>query len=331
MKKSILAALALLLCLVSCRDLSRQERADAELLPAAPDYNDSTQWYVSSRSAEADMFYVISCETGDYPTADGQTCHYADTYADSLRMPIYGEMLGVDTLLSGRLNYYSPYYRQCSLQTFASDSTAALRFPVALDDVRRAFAHYLKHMNNGRPFILAGFSLGAKIVLQLMAEMDDATYGRMIAAYAIGTEIPRELADTCRRVVAARGADDTGVTISYNSVRDVEAAFSTQSAFAINPVNWKTDSTPAQFVTEPTARIPVDEQKPITMTAHLDMPTQLLLVDGYHGPSQMLPVIGKEGNYHTSEIWFYRRYLRENIALRAATFLKRKKGATTER
>ena len=34
--------------------------------PAEPDYRDSTQWYITDRGAAADVFYIISTETGDY-------------------------------------------------------------------------------------------------------------------------------------------------------------------------------------------------------------------------------------------------------------------------
>jgi hypothetical protein len=287
-----------------------------EWVPAEPDYQDSTQWYITDRQAAADLFYIISTETGDYQLPDGETCHYADTYGDSLRLPLYGEMLGVDTLVSGYLNYYSPYYRQCSLQSFESDSLAAARMPLALGDVRRAFGHYLKHYNDGRPFILAGFSQGAHIMMELLKEMDNDTYRRMIAAYAIGITIPG--ADS--HIVAAKGADDTGVTICYNSVRDTGCAMRgwSKSSIAINPVNWMTDGTPATLITEPSPLLPVDEQRKDTMTVHLDTTSGLLIVEGFTAKDYVLPLLGLEGNYHTREIWLYRDQLRENMALRAS-------------
>lgn len=308
------------LLLTACRVAPFTTADDS--IPSAPDYQDTTQWYVSDRHAEADVFYVISTETGDYVRPDGVACHYADTYNDSLRAPLYGEMLGVDSLLSGALNYYSPYYRQCSLQSFETDSLAAARMPLALDDVRRAFRHYLDHQNGGRPFILAGFSQGAHITLQLLREMDDADYQRLIAAYAIGVTIPDSLLGP--HVVAAKESDDTGVTICYNSVRDVDCAMRgwEHSSVAINPVNWCTDSTAATLITEPSPLLPVAEQKKDTMTVRLDVRSGLLLVDGFTAKDYVLPLIGKEGNYHSREIWLYRDQLRTNMALRARVFLK---------
>lgn len=296
----------------------------SDVLPAAPDYSDCEQWWVSYHQGAADIFYVISTETGDYQLPDGSLCHYADTYNDSVRVALTGEMEGVDRLLSGNLNYYSPYYRQCSFQSFTAHSLAAERLLLAFDDVRRAFNHYLSHMNQGRPFVLAGYSQGAMAVLQLVQEMDSVTCSRMIAAYAIGVNIPQSLLDSCHRIVPARGADDTGVTIAYNSVRDsgcVVHGLGDDNAVAINPVNWCTDATPATLVTVPSPAIPEAEQQVDTLTVRLDPSTRLLLVDGFTGTDYVLPLIGKEGNYHSREIWLYRKQLRENIARRTRAWL----------
>ena len=293
--------------------------------PATPDYNDATQWYVADRHGEADLFYIVSTETSDYTLADGTTYHHADTHNDSIRELLHEEMQGVDILLSGNLNFFSPYYRQCTLETFVSDSLTAERLPVASDDVRRAFRHYLKYMNNGRPFILAGFSQGAMILLDVLKEMDDDTYSRMIAAYIIGMAISQDVADSTPHIVAAQDSGDTGVTICYNSVRDASCSLWPRSAAGINPVNWRTDSTPAMLITEPSPFIPLQEQNKDTLTVHLDEETNMLCVEGYTGTDYQLPLIGKEGNYHSREIWFYRDQLRENMALRAARFLDKNK------
>ena len=319
-----LKLIVLAACLLSLLAQCQSPKTSQEALPAAPNYDEASQWYITDRQSQADVFYIISTETGDYTLA-GVPYHHADTYNDSLRAPLYSEMLGVDTLVSGRLNYYAPYYRQCSLQSFGSDSLMAARYPIALDDVRRAFKHYLSHYNQGRPFILAGYSQGAMIMLQLLQEMDEATFQRLIAAYAIGVSISKEqLASP--HIIPATGADDTGVTICYNSVRDARNAVSRigeNNVVAINPVNWRTDAMPVTFMTEPTPLLPVDQQQKDTLTVHLDQASHLLFVEGYTATDYVLPLFGMEGNYHTREIWLYRDQLRDNMALRAATFLKK--------
>lgn len=294
--------------------------AKADRMPQTPNYSDSTQWYAVLRGGEADLFYIISTETGDYLLPDGSCCCYADTYSDSLRAPMLSEMQGVDALLSGGLNFYSPYYRQCSLQSFVNDSLTATRLPLATDDVRRAFVHYLEHQNQGRPFLLAGFSQGAMIALELLCEMDDETYSRMVAAYLIGISVPQEVLDECPRIKPAQGADDCGVTICYNSVRDTTCSMWPRSVLAINPVNWTTEATSALLLTEPSPFLPPEGQPCDTLTVRLDSVTNLLLVDGYSATDYQIPLIGREGNYHSREIWLYRHQLRDNMQLRAAAF-----------
>ena len=318
------ATILMAVLFAQCTSSHGEPRTVVDVLPMAPEYADTSQWFVADRRAAIDIFYITSTETGDYSLPDGTVCHYADTHNDSTRQPIYGEMQGVDALISGSFNYYSPYYRQCSLQSFASDSLAAARLPVAAGDVKRAFSYYIAHLNGGRPFVLAGFSQGAMIMLDLLKEMDDKTFKRMVAAYAIGITIQQDQLDACPRIIAARGATDTGVTICYNSVRDVGCAMHgwEHSSVAINPVNWCTDATPATLVTEPSPLIPLDQQLKDTLTVSLDTASGLLLVKGYTASDYILPLIGKEGNYHSREIWLYRNQLRDNIVTRVAYYMK---------
>ena len=78
------------------------------------------------------------------------------------------------------------------------------------------------------------------------------------------------------------------------------------------------------LITEPSPLLPVDKQKKDTMTVRLDTITGLLLVEGLTATDYVLPLIGKEGNYHSREIWFYREQLRKNMELRARQFITRK-------
>ena len=318
----------LMVCLLfaQCRTHYIQPVYHLDVLPSAPQYADKSQWYITDRNAPADIFYIISTETGDYPLAGGAVSHFSDTYNDSTRQPLLGEMQGVDRLVSGGLNYYSPYYRQCSLQTFMDDSTTQARLPIAVDDVKRAFGYYLKHLNGGRPFVLAGYSQGAMIMLELMKEMDNKTFDRMVAAYAIGITISQDDLKACPRIVPARGEEDTGVTICYNSVQDAGCAMRgfEHSDVVINPVNWHTDATPATLMTVPSPIIPVEQQRTDTLTVHIDQASGLLFVDGFTGTDYVLPLIGNAGCYHSREIWLYRNQLRGNIARRTANYLKNK-------
>lgn len=304
-KLNLLVATVLIISAVSCKHRN-------DVIPIAPDYGDTTQWYVVDRDAAVDVFYVVSTECGDY-TIGGNTMHYADTRNDSIRALLYGEMVGVDQLLAGELNYYSPYYRQVTMETYTDDSLVDARMPMAYGDVRKAFNYYLEHYNQGRPFILAGFSQGAMAVVDLLKEMDDETYSRLVAAYVIGYKVT----DTNAHIRPAQDSADLGVTICYNSVRDNSCAIpflSDGNLMAINPVNWRTDATPAMLV---------DPRYGDTHTVTLDTTSLLLHIGGYTRNDYMLPLVGCEGNYHCLEISLFRDVLRRNISLRASRFLQR--------
>lgn len=317
LQPSALCALALMFACLACTFSCRWQGNVRSVLavPQTPVYSDSTQWHIVNRHAPIDLFYIVSTETGDY-LFNGTPCHYADTYNDSIRSLLYAEMVGVDEIMSNQLNYFSPYYRQCTLQSFTSSDLMQKRIPLAMGDVRRAFSHYLQHLNGGRPFILAGFSQGAYAVVELLKEMDSATYSRMVAAYVIGWKVTDEDLTKTHNIRPAHDSTDIGVTICYNSVRDNTCAIpllSDGNRMAINPVNWRTDATPATLIS------PIS---PDTVTVTLDTNTLLLTVEGYSPTNYVLPLIGREGNYHSLEISLYRDCLRRNVALRAERYLK---------
>ncbi len=299
MKRYLYLSLALAAALAACSP-------KGETIPEVPDYADITQWYIADRGAAVDVFYIVSTECDDY-TLGGKPMHYADTRNDSIRALLYGEMEGVDRLLAGELNYYSPYYRQVTMETYTSDSLVEARMPLAYGDVRKAFDYYMEHYNNGRPFILAGFSQGAMAVVDLLNEMADSTYSRLVAAYVLGYKVT----DTNAHIRPAQDSADLGVTICYNSVKDNSCAvpiLSDGNLMAINPANWRTDATPATLI---------DPRYGDTLTVTLDTTTLLLHIDGYKRNDYMLPLIGCEGNYHCLEISLFSEVLRRNIALRA--------------
>lgn len=293
-----------------------------ETTPPIPDYANASQWHIVDRQAPVDFFYIVSTEIGDYKL-DGFDYHFAHTYRDSIRQPLLGEMKGVDSLLSGDLNFYSPYYRQCSLQTFTSDSLVAARSTLAMSDIVDAFNYYLRHYNNGRPFILGGFSQGGMAVVEILKHLSPEAQKQLVAAYVIGWKVTDDDLNDAPYLRPAQDSADLGVVVCYNSVRDNSCAIpilSQGNRFAINPVNWRTDATPATLPNPLTAS---NEDKLLTVV--LDTNSLLLQVSGYTRNDYILPLFGREGNYHTLEISLYQHPLRRNLALRAQQFCNPKK------
>lgn len=292
-----------------------------ERVPAAPDYADPQAWYRTEPETEvaarADVFYVLPTCVWDWQDGEGQWCHYADPYDPAQRAAMQPSYELAAEIFGGRGAFCAPYYRQITLDAWiAGEEAVERRFGVAMQDIRAAFARFIREESEGRPFVLAGFSQGGKGVVELLRELPDSLSERLVAAYVIGYRVTEEdLAAVAIR--PAEGAGDTGVTVCYNSVADAAAICPvlSPSALCINPLNWRTDGEPA----------PLND----SVTVRVDTDRRVLLVEGfdpmrYYEPS--LAGLFAVGNYHLQELFFYRDALKENVILRTdAWYGSRKK------
>ena len=272
------------------------------------------EFYTHMRDhAGADIFYVCSTETSDWINAQGDTVHFADMTRPEHRAALYGEMHGVDSLVCPEMfNFYAPYYNQATMEGLLRDTANFVpRCAKATQEIVTAFDDYMEHLNQGRPFVLMGYSQGAYAVVELLKRFTPEQAARMVAAYVIGYQVT-ESDLRYPYIRAAQSATDTGVTICYNSVVSTDAeipVLSGQTMIGINPVNWATDATPASYVFDYGG---VD----ITLTATLDTLAHLTVIKGYNGACPVIPFVGKQGNFHCLEIPLYYRSLRENITTR---------------
>ena len=299
---------------LSTLSLVAQETID--IMPPAPDYGDASQWYIHDQNGVADIFYVISTETGDHMEG-ADTCHFANTKHPLQREQMLVEMAAVDTFYTGKLNYYSPYYRQVSMDALTAPKRLPARMARAIDDVKASWQYYLEHFNQGRPFIMAGYSQGAAAVLAIMKEMPDSIAQRMVASYIIGFRVTAGDLDDIHNLRPARGAMDVGVTVCFNSVASSECELDVVSGgnlLCINPVNWRTDTISTSFIYD---LPPVKD----TLSVACDPEHHLLIVKGFK-EQEILPVIGMPGNYHNYELRFYYPFIRQNIADRVAAYQK---------
>ena len=198
---------------LSC-STSEQDGAGGKL--PVPDYAQSEMWYRSLEGAAnkaVDVFYITPTCIWDWKDQSGQTIHYMDVTNSAQRSLVDGSNALAYALFEKSCNFYSPYYRQITMNSwFESEEVINERYAVAHQDVVRAFKYYLEHYNNGRPFILAGHSQGAKAVIELLKHsVTPEQYQRMVAAYAFGFSVgSNELAQS-PLLKPASGADADGV------------------------------------------------------------------------------------------------------------------------
>lgn len=297
--------------IMACSPTGTSEKT---FVPEAPDYNDATMWITvdgDSTGTGADVFYVVSTWEEDWSKmVDGDTvqCHYADVWNPVHREHMATEINKAAAYMSPGNRFYAPYYRHTTIEAFMlndEDSTRA-RARLAMNDVCEAFDYFQAHRDTLRPLIIAGFSQGGMAVVELLKHIDATTYRQLAAAYVLGYKVTP--ADTlhCPRIKAAQGETDTGVTICYNTVKDVKYVNPVIAAtcMAINPVNWRTDATPATLHD--------------TITVTLSPEHHVLVVTGYSG-AEYHPYKGfiNVGDIHSCEPWLYSNCLAQNINARA--------------
>lgn len=289
---------------------SCSESKTGPYMAAAPDYSDAQMWYISEAEAEAeaeaDVFYILPTCVWDWTDSEGRTCHYADVYNPEHIAALLPSNQLADEIFGEYADFYSPYYRQITLDSWTDEETVNERFPHAMDDVFRAFEHYMDNMNEGKPFVIAGFSQGAKCVVELVKSLDEKEMQRLVAAYVIGYKVTEEDLQN-GKIKPAQSCSDTGVTICYNSVESPECVNPglSPSEICINPVNWRCDPEPATV--QDTVSVSVD-------TAH-----KLLIVKGLDSDKYYHPSLGNlfvKGNYHLLELELYKDSLKENVRQR---------------
>jgi hypothetical protein len=210
-------------------------------------------------------------------------------------------------------NFYAPYYRHITLDTWATlnEDTIHRRAILSMGDVKKAFDYFIAHRDNSRPLVIAGFSQGGLAVVELLKHMSDETYKHLAAAYVLGYKVTAQDTTVTKHIIAAKDSADVGVTICYNSVKDVKyiQPIISSSIMCINPVNWRTDDTPAIL------------KGTITVTMS---PEHNVLVLKNYSASEYKPILGilNVGDIHSCEPWLYSDCLRKNIKLRIRNFTK---------
>ncbi len=273
-------------------------------------------------NAAVDVFYVVStCIMHSYLPDGTET--YTSVLTDEEKATLAKEIRQVKKeIFPDSLNFFAPYYHETTMAAAAAglpqDSLVALSTK-SQKEVAEAFDYYMAHYNQGRPFIVAGYSQGAIMTISLLRHMTDEQYGRMVAAYVMGYGINDQTL-TCPHIVPATGADDTGVTITFNSMDDPAHYWDlvwNHAVTCINPISWTTDTISADFVFDGEA-----------MNVHVDDSLNVLVVKGFHVENH--PWIEEwelnpfpKGNYHNYEITFYNPYLRQNALNRCRHFLRK--------
>ena len=298
------------------QDNPYEQREQATFIPNAPDYNDATMWTVVDDDPEgkgADVFYVVSTWEEDWKQWSMTTCHYADVWNATHREHMGIEINKAAAYMSPGNRFYAPFYRHTTIEAWMTqnEDTIMNRTRLSMGDVCAAFDHFQAQRDKSRPLIIAGFSQGGLAVVELLKHIDDETYSQLAAAYVLGYKVTNADMAECSHIRPAKGETDTGVTICYNTVKDVKYFIPVISAsdICINPVNWRMDATPATLHD--------------TITVTVSPEHHVLVVSGYSGSEYAAyKDFINVGDIHSCEPWLYSECLAKNIKVRAKEWRK---------
>lgn len=288
---------------------SQKNASESGYVPT--DYSKSTSWYQNGKAvnnALADVFYVLpTCVVHSMDSTGNE--HFQANLSDKEQIENMNLSYQLaDNIFGDSTNFFAPYYQQITLGGYYSKEYESAQTN-AMTEVKNAFHYYLEHDNGGRPFILAGFSQGGQGVVELLRDMDEETFQRMVAAYVVGYKVTGQDTTSSPHFKAAQCADDRGVVIVYNTAASPEEALKLTcegNLFCINPVTWSTDTLPARLND--------------TVSVTLDPIHHLLIPQGLNPNDYFIEAIKDYitlGSYHLGELTLYQTFLRENVKRRA--------------
>ena len=320
---SLLLAIVMVLSLTIALPVSAAENAGETL-----DYGDIGNWAYFALGEDKDMDVFLIC-----PTVDTRS----ETNSFDLNDKLKGKFVSALDMEkgiyeeTGRL--FSPYYRQMSMNAYKLPEVEREEaLEVAYEDVSAAFRWYLDNENDGRGLILAGFSQGSQMCLELLKEYygGDSAEARalrenLIAVYAIGWSVTEEMAEAYPQIAPARGETDTGVVVSFDcedgSLTDTLVIPAGTVALSINPLNWKTDGTAAD-ASLCSGAVMSTGAEPIAGLCGAYIGARGELVVTGVSPVDYPAVIDifPEGAYHIYDYMFFFTNLKDNVAARAAAW-----------
>ena len=315
------------------------------LTGTAPDYSENKNWLAlpENPDKDVDLIYLYPSSCND-PEAD-IICEIDNpSMVEGAKRNCTQQASAFEPVA----NIYAQFWRQVNglklpLMSFEEVNNAEWAEPRT--DVYAALDYYFKNLNNGRPYFLAGHSQGSRLCYMVLAEYmkkHPDCYENMIAAYCIGDSLTKGYLEENPHIKAAQSADDLGVVVSWNTEgpanKGKNSLVISPGAISINPLNWRTDETPADAELNLGTYMPhlLDfemEELPVKADGVIDLERGSVMVTNpalakcaitaIPGFESFEPVFGP-ASYHLCDYSFFYLNIRENARVRAEAWFKKR-------
>ena len=297
------------------------------------DYSKPENWAyfdAETEGRDADVFFICPSVYGGSDDACNMSLSDQET-----KESFFGAINMEKGIYDQNSRFFAPYYRQIGLNVYEMpEEDREPYLVIAYEHVKDAFEYYWETCNDGRPIILAGFSQGADMCLRLMKDFfaQDDRMEQLVACYAIGWRVTEDDLQEFPHLKMASGESDTGVIVSFNSeaetVTDSLMIPAGTRTLAINPLNWKTDSTFADKSLNKGACFTdysgsILTEIPELTGAYLDPIRGALKVPDVSPADYPAGLsIFTDGIYHLYDYQFFYRNLQENVQTRIRTYMQ---------
>jgi hypothetical protein len=297
---------------------------------AVPDYAKEENWayFGLGEDKDADLFLIC-------PTVDTRDEYNMSMDDEEVKQSFSGALNMERGIYEDNTRMFAPYYRQAAMKIYnLSPEEREPYLELAYQDVSAAFSWYLENKNEGRPIVLAGFSQGADMCYRILKEYfgDSALQQQLVAVYAIGWPMTEQMIAEYPQIVPAASENDTGVVVSFEcESEDVTGTLiipEDMKALSINPLNWVTDSTPADKSLNTGACFTsysgkIKQEVPELCGCYIDPERGALKVTDIM-PEEYPPILSflPEGSYHLYDYQFYFRNLQQNVEQRIKAYME---------
>lgn len=315
---------------------------DEQAMDGEPDYSNEDHWAAlptkadnadrtppgfenKQGSTKADVFFL-------YPTN-----YFGDKAYNRWNAEIDNEEINLSTdknsilfqasAFNGAGKIYAPRYRQVHLHAYyAKDEESAKKaFDLAYEDIKNAFAYYMKNYNNGRPIIIASHSQGTTHAARLLEELFDGKplENKLVAAYLLG--IPVDL-DRYSSLKACETGDDTSCLIGWRTWKNgatppLLKKEIGKNVLITNPLSWKTNTDLVPKEKNPGTVLYDFEATPQAGLISAQIYKSILWANKPKFPGSILLTTK---NFHRGDVNLYYVSLRENASNRVSVFLQNK-------
>ena len=293
-------------------------------------FAEGTNWIKqdTSRVKDFDVIFIHPTTYLDLNNPDNDSLN-----DDAINQQNQTTILRQAMVFSESCNILAPYYRQMSMAclNLPADSQN-IYFQKAYQDVEAAINYYLNHLNNNRPFFIAGHSQGSSMIKEYLYQKHDSiAKTNLVAVYAIGYTFTADTIDQIG-IALSESASQIPALITWNTImKGGDSPVINSGATCVNPLTWTTTTDSIGASENAGALINMGNDS-IRMSmqwidqftgAQINHNGALVISDLDETILNQLDLSMGENVFHSYDYDFFYQNLVENVNLRCETYLSK--------